>query len=813
MATATSEPEISINTEQTAEEEEIQKTTTAQEHKDVPREDVDTTMPPNTMSEEVAGASTTMAPSTILNVVPSESGTTKVPPMVFTETTPSESQENQDQTVVGISTTMTQNTDSNVVLSESNKTHGGEMVFTAKTATQESREDVVMTQNTISNVVLDEVNKPDGGEMVFTVVAMENNIGDLMQINPDNLPKEVQLSLVQPPPPDNSNLSSTNSGRLSDINQLAIIAASIEENPKNPGNTSSQDKQDSAEKSFKDKGRVLCTVCDQDFSDLPSMRRHRLIHSEDKPYQCDFCDKSFRRKDNLREHRNIHTQENIYKCERCGKSFPRKYTHKVHMSRFCGKPDQETSDSETWTGVNKATNAKSSMVASKTSEPCQLCFKTFRDASTLKRHLLTHSDERPYKCTECDKAFRRKDHLQEHVIVHKLVRPFSCQTCGKSFSRKNGLKTHMIRTTHLLGFDDIILPGQPKGSGDVEVHVVEQVLAADQLVATASAVFPREDSQGNDEEETVCQTTSGQDISETNLQPTDSDPRTVAVEFSQVPTNSEEGTETTVVLSEKRAEETDVANPESGRTPDETSAQDSGVVKAFLCPTCGVTFPGKEEIWKHLQEHLEENMFACRHCFEILGSAELLEEHLQSCDGGEDESAIRNDGDSQVSEGEGSVDQTADATIEEDESLGDETQPTTTPNSKKRKRVGTPERADQTCTICNKVFRDVTALRRHSLVHSGERPHACTNCEKRFRRRDHLKAHEIAHHSGITSHECKTCDAAFNTRYALTVHAKTCKNRPSSPKEISEEVCAVYVHSINVTSGVAIGKFDNSCSS
>ena len=725
-------------------------------------------------NQHASVANTILTQTTVTDVVIHTSN--KPAEMVYSTTTTSTEEAQQNQDVV-INNTMTQTTVADVVIHTSDKPATAEMVYST-TTTEEPR---------LANVVLNDTDKPGTGEMVFTVVAMGNNIGDLMQMNSVNLPKEVQLSLVQPPPSDDSNLA--NSGQLSDINQLALIAASIEEPPKDSGLTaqdetpvvqvsSSEDKQDSPVKTLK--GRVLCTICNQDFSDLPSMRRHRLIHSEDKPYQCDFCDKSFRRKDNLREHRNIHTQENVYKCDRCGKTFPRKYTHKVHMSRFCGKAGSMVPGSETWAGSGKGPHAKAGLAA-KSSEPCQICFKTFRDASTLKRHLLTHSDERPYKCSECDKAFRRKDHLQEHIIVHKLVRPFTCQTCGKSFSRKNGLKTHMIRTTHLLGFDDIVVTGQTKNSSDVEIQVVEQVLAADQLVASSSEVFP-DTSPGDNGVQTVSQPGAE---NETNLQPGDS---TLHSE------NSVEA-ETTVVLSEKSTNATDSAILENTETSPETSARDiePDTVKAFLCPTCSATFPGKDELWEHFQEHLEVNMFACRHCFEIFANAELLEDHQASCNSEESTSGMRNEQGSQTSLSESleSIDQNA--SIEGAEaSLND--QIPTTPNSKKRKRVNTPDRMDQTCTICNKVFRDSTALKRHGLVHSGERPHGCTHCEKRFRRRDHLKAHEIAHHSGITSYECKTCDAVFNTRYALTVHVKSCKNRPSSPKEpISEEV-RIYVN-------------------
>ena len=855
MADAASEPDISNITEQIADDRIQSKADTLESQEQTLQDTamtqnaITTVAPPITVSNElldehsktkqdkilfakttlhesqdhVVSITTTIAQNMVSDVVLDEGGKTDQAEVAYEKTTSPGLQTNQDQDVVDLTTTtMVQNSASNVAPNQSNRADTEEMVF-HKATTQEMQENQVcinttIAQTTVSDVVYSEPSKSDASEMVFTVVAVENSIGDLMQMHPENLPKEVQLSLVQPPPPETNsgNLTSTaTSGHLSDINQLAMIAASIEENPKDPGNAPDQTvqmvipkgrgKHNSPAKSIK--GRVLCTICNQDFSDLPSMRRHRLIHSEDKPYQCDFCDKSFRRKDNLREHRNIHTQDNVYKCERCGKTFPRKYTHKVHMSRLCGRVGQMGTESGSWSTTDKSTNAKPNIVASKSSEPCHICCKTFRDASTLKRHLLTHSDERPYKCTECDKAFRRKDHLQEHVIVHKLVRPFSCQTCGKSFSRKNGLKTHMIRTTHLLGFDDITLPVQSKDSADVEVHVVEQELAADQLVASSSDVFP-EGSQVSDGVETVCQPTSDKDISESNLPTADSG--AVPLAFSELSTNSEtvvlsekttettvvlseKTTETTVVLSEKPTETTDLGDPENEALV-ETSSHDieSDVVKGILCPTCNATFPGKHEVWEHFQKHLSENMFACQYCFQIFSSMELIEEHQKSCSVEEDDSALENIGDSQVSEAgsQDSVDQTMGTMIEEGEALGEEIPSETTVNTKKRKRSGTFERTDQTCTICNKVFRDGTALKRHALVHTGERPHSCSHCDKRFRRRDHLKSHEIAHHSGITSHECKTCDAAFNTRYALTVHVKSCKNRPSPPKEpISEEVC------------------------
>nr|CAB3267864.1 ZF(BTB/POZ) zinc finger protein [Phallusia mammillata] len=55
---------------------------------------------------------------------------------------------------------------------------------------------------------------------------------------------------------------------------------------------------------------------------------------------------------------------------------------------------------------------------------CEYCNKMFGRQQHLKRHILTHTGERPYPCQYCDKRFRRSEHLKHHLVSHENVTGF-----------------------------------------------------------------------------------------------------------------------------------------------------------------------------------------------------------------------------------------------------------------------------------------------------------------------------------------------------------------------------------------------------
>lgn len=163
-----------------------------------------------------------------------------------------------------------------------------------------------------------------------------------------------------------------------------------------------------------------CEICHKRFIGKNDLRKHFLIHTNEKPYACNECGQNFRQVISLKNHIACkHSpglqSKNIYVCDYCKKAFPIKERLKLHLRTHTGdRPYQ-----------------------------CDYCKKTFARGGQLIQHMRTHTGSKPYVCHVCNSNFTCSANLKLHMNRHLEIRDFICDICGKSFFRRDALKKHL----------------------------------------------------------------------------------------------------------------------------------------------------------------------------------------------------------------------------------------------------------------------------------------------------------------------------------------------------------------------------------
>lgn len=130
----------------------------------------------------------------------------------------------------------------------------------------------------------------------------------------------------------------------------------------------------------------------------------RTRHEHKRPFKCTYCEHTFGRLSHLRKHvkkvcgpnKQEKQASTIFQCKFCEVVFPSKVELRKHSS-VCEK---------------KESKAKPSQVAL---HVCNICNKDFASPYNVRRHQLTHSDDRPFECEYCSKSFKEKSSLTKHV--------------------------------------------------------------------------------------------------------------------------------------------------------------------------------------------------------------------------------------------------------------------------------------------------------------------------------------------------------------------------------------------------------------
>lgn len=126
----------------------------------------------------------------------------------------------------------------------------------------------------------------------------------------------------------------------------------------------------------------VCPVCHKRFGAPSKLKRHSLIHTDQRPFPCSICCRAFKDLARLKAHVRIHTN----------------------------------STNSGTTGVEICKNVSES----RKGHWCPVCLKCFKAPSKLRRHNLIHTKERPFKCSVCFKDFQQKRYLKSHKCMEEF---------------------------------------------------------------------------------------------------------------------------------------------------------------------------------------------------------------------------------------------------------------------------------------------------------------------------------------------------------------------------------------------------------